>query len=155
MRLSLAGWPPLASHATCLLAGLALAHLTEGHSPESPRFPPQMMIFSLEPKSMMEADSTKNLRIGTKVVMTKIFNHSSCRLHDTPLDVLAIAPQIVLALPIRDPHLSTVIIFLRDNHRQKPASETGRQINPKIHLEIVTKSQSLPICHRTPTVIYE
>lgn len=155
MRLSLAGWPPIASHATCLLVGLALAHLTEKQSTESPRFSPQMMIFSLDPKSVPEDDSTKNLRLGTKVLVTKEVGHSSCRLHESPMDVLAIAPQVVLALSVRDPYLHTVVDFLRQNTRQKAASEAGRQDRPKIKLEIASKSLSIPLCRRSPTVIYE
>jgi hypothetical protein len=155
MRLSLAGWPPIASHATCLLVGLALAHLSEKQSHESPRFSPQMMIFSLDPKSILEENSTKNLRLGTKLVMTEKLGHSSCRLHDSPVDVLAIAPQIVLALSIRDPYLHTVVDFLRQNNRQKSASEASRLERPKIQLEISSKSTSIPLCRRSPTVIYE
>lgn len=155
MRLSLAGWPPIASHATCLLVGLALAHLTEKQSSESPRFSPQMMIFSLDPRSVPEDNSTKNLRLGTKVVMTKKLGLSSCRVHDSPLDVLAITPQIVLALSVRDPYLHTVVDFLRQNTRQKTASEAGRLERPKIQLEIPSKSLSIPLCWRSPTVIYE
>ena len=155
MRLSLAGWPPVASHATCLLAGLALAHLTEGQSAEGPRFPPQVVIFTLKGKPISDEDSGKNIRPGTKMVVTKTFNSVSCRLHDSALDVLAVDPNLVLALPVRDPHLSSVIAFLRDKSRQKAGYELTGLNKPKQRLELAAKASPMPLCHGSPTVIYD
>jgi hypothetical protein len=155
MRLSLGGWPPVASHATCLLAGLALAHLTAGQSAESPRFSPQVLIFALRGKPHLMDDSGKDLRPGIKLILIQRLNNNSCRLHDTSLDVLAVEPNLALALPLRDPQLSSIVSFLRKKIGQKSSSESNRLDRGNPFLEIASRAQHMPLCKPSPTVIYD
>lgn len=95
MQLSLNGWPPVASHVTCILVGMSIAHLSRGAPDVRVRIPPKAIALALPPGAL-----PPGLSRGTKVHLIRGSDGSGCRLSRTPFAVLD--PQAILTLPFAE-----------------------------------------------------
>ena len=138
MRLSMAHWPPFASHLACILVGVSAAHLTV---PESPpiRVPPKTIVLALPTEILRQGGgglgrgaSTHALRVAT--------GQGLCRLSEQSLKLLEREPHPLLAIPFDE--AATVGRLLRE-------LKAG-----DLALRPADAALSLPACLNRPRVVY-
>lgn len=84
MRLTLNGWPPVASHVTCILVGMSVAHLSRGTPAPSTKVPANSVMFAT-PAGIVP-DGTKQ---GSAIHLIRNKGRQRhCRLTRAPLTVL-------------------------------------------------------------------
>lgn len=139
MQLSLNGWPPVASHVTCILVGMSIAHLSRGAPEQRLRMPPKSVAIAMPPGSV-----GANLARGSKVYLVKTSDDGpTCRLSRAQLTVLD--PTAVLTLPLSEaPSLSTAWPGLRN----AKGSASG------VMTADARTSETLPLCRANAKVVY-
>lgn len=101
MRLNLFGWPPVASHLTCLLVGLGLGHLPGASGASYERgadLPPKTVAVAMSGPT--GGDAPKN---GTDVLVAvrERSTGSLCLVSQTSLKVLGSGARVTLRAPLR------------------------------------------------------
>lgn len=84
MQLSLNGWPPVASHVTCLLLGMSLAHLSRGAPVAKTSLPPKAVALAVSPtvldRSLPRGGKVHGIRAGA--------SGGGCRWTESALTIL-------------------------------------------------------------------
>ncbi len=101
MRLSLFGWPPVASHLTCLLVGLGLGHLpgaAGAPADHGPGLPPKTLAFATGGPTGGDAP-----RPGSEVLVAVRERATGrlCLVSLEALTVLGAGPRVTLRAPLR------------------------------------------------------
>lgn len=148
MQLSLFGWPPVASHVTCLLTGLALSHLTQVSHAESPRFPPHSVLIALDAPRAFHADPT--LKPGSRIYVVKKEGAERCRTQDVPFLLVASKPQIIIAIP---QHMASSVTLFTDAE-SLDSTRTKRVKTNAFEIVPAANAGSLLPCLRPPRVTY-
>jgi hypothetical protein len=155
MRLSLFGWPPVASHVTCLIAGLALAHISQQDSKETLKLPAKSLILTLGDLDASTMNMRSKTKSGAKIFAIKKYDNSTCRLHDKPLIVIATKPQIILSMPLQGSTSFHSIIW-GTHVLEQPHNRTIETLKKNIRIEFMSEddAEKIPSCHNTPRVNY-
>ncbi len=102
IRLSLFGWPPVASHLTCFLVGLGMAQLPGGASASASGAtgggkagPARSAVLSL-PESVGTPPEARPLRPGDDVFLTRTEGTTPCLITTPSLRVEARAPRLAV-----------------------------------------------------------
>jgi hypothetical protein len=138
MRLSLNGWPPVASHLACILIGTALAQVGGGKDAGSERqaLPAR--------KALLAFGKGEVLLVGTRPGQaTRLARREGagiCLVDDTKVDLLHTQPQIVIAAALRTARAITAA-----------AEEAAAG---KLALVGETEARSYASCRKAPQVIY-
>ena len=99
MSLSLRGWPPLASHAACLILGASLAHLAQRDAPPPLRLPARSVALGL-PAGALRAGGAPLPR-GTKVALVQgRTGGEACRILHGPAVLLEKQPAVVVGVEL-------------------------------------------------------
>ena len=138
MHLSLRGWPPLASHAACLLLGASLAHLFASDAAPELRLPARALVLSLPPTALRAAGATTAR--GAKVQLTAVRAGTACRLLEAPVALLARHPTVVVAT-----ELSRLGELAR---AARAVKASGLLVTDQ------TAARDLGPCHDEPRVVY-
>jgi hypothetical protein len=138
MRLSLNGWPPVASHLACILIGAALAQVGGGQDAGSERqtLPAR--------KALLAVGKGEVLLVGTRTGQTTHLGRREgsgiCLLGDAKVDLLQTQPQIVIAAALRTARAITAA-----------AEEAAAG---KLALVGEAEARSYASCRKAPQVIY-
>ena len=141
MRLSLAGWPPVASHVACLILGVSLAHLANGTGEDGPpQLPPRALVVSLPTAA---GHGVPRILIGKKVQLVRRTpppGRTSCHLAGGPFTLLALRPLPLLGAGYSAaPELARIL---------KAAGKGD------LRLLAANSAGTLPPCAHQPKVIY-
>ena len=116
MQFSLKGWPPLASHFSCILVGVALVNLSM-KSVKTISFPNDRIVIPLQEKYLASTLDPK-IETGQKVYLAKnISDKKFCVFDSNGALVLQVKPWLVLGFPIKSVDLLPKIF--RKEHLQK------------------------------------
>ena len=138
LDLRLNGWPPLASHLTALLVGVALAHLSWKEGPPPIRLPPKSVTFVLS-QAATQRHAGRRLGRNMKVDLLDKSNASDeCRLSRDPWVILDAEPLLIVSSPLAN--------FLELSSMAK--SVAANQV------EVVPASAKVAMCFAKPKVTY-
>ena len=155
MRLSLFGWPPVASHVACLIAGLALAHISQQEPVETLKLPSKSILLTL---GELDA-STHRIRSasnsGAKIFAIKTSQNPNCRLNEKPFIMIATKPQIILSMPFQGiTSLRSIGWGTNDLEEANPRTIDSLKKNIRIEFSPDDEAEKIPICRNTPRVNY-
>lgn len=139
VHLGLNGWPPLASHTTALILGVAMAHLSWSEPPPAPKLPPKSLIIHLPKATTRLAE--KSFARGASVYLVKFLEGGlACRLTAESLVLLEAQPEPLVSLPFTS------------------AGGVGEIVKEVRSGELVVKgaaaAATLPLCSVRPKVNY-
>lgn len=138
MQLALNGWPPVASHVTCILVGMSITHLSRSAPPPRSVLAPKTVAFGLAPGLL-----DRKLPRGSKVRLIKTLpDGGKCHLGEGSTSVVEPGSSIGLTL-------SSSAAAERD------LANVLRAIKERgVTIADAKTSAAIPACHQSAKVMY-
>lgn len=132
LRLGLFGWPPVASHLTCIVVGLACAHFTRAEPA------PRMSLASGQVLAALP--KAPSAPPGGALHLVRDATGGACRASTGAWQLVERTPRALVRVPLADAGLLP--------------SAAKEMKGAKTRLEPADLAKNLPICNVTPRISY-